>query len=80
MGVERRRIEVDSRQGVGPIPYTGGSRTAEAKATNVNMIDWRYSRDIEAIEQVQRRFTERLAGLKKLSYGQRLKLKKLAKP
>ena len=31
-------------------------------------------RDIEAIEKVQRRFTKRLAGLKKLSYGQRLKL------
>jgi len=31
-------------------------------------------RDIEAIEKIQRRFTKRLAGLKKLSYGQRLKL------
>ena len=31
-------------------------------------------RDIEAIEKVQKRFTKRLAGLKKLSYGQRLKL------
>jgi len=31
-------------------------------------------RDIEAIEKVQRRFTKRLRGLKKLSYGQRLKL------
>ena len=30
--------------------------------------------DIEAIEKVQRRFTKRLAALKKLSYGQRLKL------
>ena len=31
-------------------------------------------RDIDAIEKVQRRFTKRLAGLKKLSYGHRLKL------
>jgi len=31
-------------------------------------------RDIDAIEKVQRRFTKRLAGLKKLSYSQRLKL------
>jgi len=31
-------------------------------------------RDIEAIEKVQRRFTKRFAGLKKVSYGQRLKL------
>jgi len=31
-------------------------------------------RDIDAIEKFQRRFTKRLAGLKKLSYGQRLKL------
>ena len=31
-------------------------------------------RDIDAIEKVQRRFTKRLAGLKKLSYGQILKL------
>ena len=31
-------------------------------------------RDTDAIEKVQRRFTKRLAGLKKPSYGQRLKL------
>jgi len=30
--------------------------------------------DIEAVEKVQRKYTKRLAGLKKLSYDQRLKI------
>jgi len=38
-----------------------------------SLVTWP-KRDIEAIEKVQRRFTKRLAGLKKLFYGQRLKL------
>jgi len=36
-------------------------------------------RDIEAIEKVQRRFTERLAGLKKLSWP-KIEIGKLAQP